>query len=217
MRVAISSQSCQKRKLCTSTLQGIIIIIIFNYALQPSSLIVRSGLDVPTFATRHLHTSPRESTQWWKMELWARNVRKFCLNANFHVTFRDLLHVVKLRHGTDGFTSPLKEGVLRIFRPKNPTALAGCKPTNLGTKGQHTTSRPPKPLTLQGIWMTTEWDGLLVNYSRFPGKWDHRRMRDLHHSAPNEQNHKVQTPEWGGFAIFVQTNTELWNFWLVWF
>ena len=33
----------------------------------------------------------------------------------FHVTFRDLLHAVNLRYGTDGFTSPLKEGVLRIF------------------------------------------------------------------------------------------------------
>jgi hypothetical protein len=39
----------------------------------------------------------------------------FCLNAEFHVTFRDLLHSVKLRHGTDGFTSPPKEGVLMIF------------------------------------------------------------------------------------------------------
>ena len=29
--------------------------------------------------------------------------------------FKDLLHAVKLRHGTNGFTSPPKEGVLRIF------------------------------------------------------------------------------------------------------
>jgi hypothetical protein len=28
----------------------------------------------------------------------------------------DLLHAAKLRHGTDGFTSPPKEGMLRIFR-----------------------------------------------------------------------------------------------------
>jgi hypothetical protein len=34
-----------------------------------------------------------------------------------------------------------------IFRPKNPTASAGREPVNLGTKGQHATSRPPKPLT----------------------------------------------------------------------
>ena len=54
--------------------------------------------------------SPRESTQRRKVELWARNVRKFCLNADLHVTFRDLLQAVKLRHGTDGSTSPLKEG-----------------------------------------------------------------------------------------------------------
>jgi hypothetical protein len=61
--------------------------------------------------------SPRESTQRRKVELWAKNVREFCLNAEFHVTFRDLSHAVKLlRHGTDGFTSP-PEGrrVLRIF------------------------------------------------------------------------------------------------------
>jgi len=29
--------------------------------------------------------------------------------------FRDLLHAANLWHGTDGFTSPPKEGVLRIF------------------------------------------------------------------------------------------------------
>jgi len=44
-------------------------------------------------------------------------VREFCLNADFHVTFRDLPDAVQLRHGTDSFTSPLKEGVLRIFSP----------------------------------------------------------------------------------------------------
>ena len=78
---------------------------------------MRSGLGVPIFATRRLHASPRESTQRRKVELWAKNVRKFCLNADFHVTFGDLLHAVKLRHGTDGFTSPPMEGALRIFSP----------------------------------------------------------------------------------------------------
>ena len=69
---------------------------------------------------------------------------KFCLNFDFHVTFTDFLHAVKLRHGGDGFASPPKEGLLRnFFRPKNPTASAGCEPANMGTKGQHATSRPP--------------------------------------------------------------------------
>ena len=30
---------------------------------------------------------------------------------------------------------------------KNPRASVGFEPANLGTKGQHATSRPPKPLT----------------------------------------------------------------------
>ena len=73
---------------------------------------------------------------------------EFCLKMpDFHVTFRDILHAVNLRHGTNSFTSFPKEGVLRIFFAlKNPTASARFEPTNLGTKGQHATSRPPKPL-----------------------------------------------------------------------
>ena len=38
-----------------------------------------------------------------------------------------------------------------FFRPKNPTASAGFEPANLGTKGQHATSRPPKPINV--IWL----------------------------------------------------------------
>ena len=42
---------------------------------------------------RH-QASPRvsscEGTQRWKVELWARNVRVFCLNAECHVTLTDL-------------------------------------------------------------------------------------------------------------------------------
>jgi len=61
--------------------------------------------------------------------------------------FRDLLHAADLRHGTDGFSSPPKEGVLRIyFALRNPRASAGFEPVNLGTKGQHATPRPQKSL-----------------------------------------------------------------------
>ena len=41
---------------------------------------------------------------------------EFCLKMpDFHVTFRELLHAVNLRHETNGFTSLPKEGVLKIF------------------------------------------------------------------------------------------------------
>jgi len=113
-------------------------MIIFNYALQPFKAYCAIWVRRSNF--RHQASprmSPRESTQRRKVELWARNTPEFCINSEFHVTLRELLHAVKLRHGTDGFTSPPKEGVLRIFHPKN---------LNLCTKGQHAACRPPKPL-----------------------------------------------------------------------
>jgi hypothetical protein len=42
-----------------------------------------------------------------------------------------------LRHGTDCFTSLPKEGVLRIFRPKNPSSSAGFEPANLTYFDKH--------------------------------------------------------------------------------
>ena len=36
-----------------------------------------------------------------------------------------------------------------FFALKNPTASAGFEPANLGTKGQHATSRPPKQLDMK--------------------------------------------------------------------
>jgi len=129
------------------TCHDTLFMFIFNYALQPFlRLIVRSGLDVPTFATGRLHTCHHtKAPSGGRWNCGREMSGKFCLNADFHVTFRDLSNAVKLRHGTDGFTSPPKEGVLmNFFHPKNPTASAGCEPANLGS--QHATSRPPKPL-----------------------------------------------------------------------
>jgi hypothetical protein len=57
--------------------------------------------------------------------------------------FRNLLHAANLWHGTDGFTSPPKEG-WEFFTLKNPMASAGFEPANLGTKCQHAGPRPSK-------------------------------------------------------------------------
>jgi hypothetical protein len=96
----------------------LVFMFILNYALQPFKVYCAIWVRRSNYyhqASPHL--SPHQSTQWRKVELWARNVQQFCLNADWHVTFRDLLHDVKLWHGTDGFTSPPKEGVPRIFLP----------------------------------------------------------------------------------------------------
>jgi hypothetical protein len=79
-------------------------------------LAVRGGakpydfLDVPTFTTGRLLVAKSGT-------MWARNGRRILPEMSDQVAFRDLLHAVKLRHGTDGFTSAPKEGVLRIFSP----------------------------------------------------------------------------------------------------
>ena len=103
-------------------------------------------LDVPTFAAKCLYV--RNDARDPSSERWNCG-RESCpvILPKFRLPrkFRDLLHAANLRHGTDGFTSPPKEGVLRIFfRPKNPTASVGFEPANLGTNGQHATPRPPK-------------------------------------------------------------------------
>ena len=106
-------------------------------------------LNVPTFAARCLYVrndARDPSSERWNCgrEICPVILPKFLLLRKF----RDLLHAANVRHGTNGFTSPPKEGVLRIFRLRNPTNLAGFEPANLGTKGQHATPRPPKMINL---------------------------------------------------------------------
>ena len=72
------------------------------------------------FSRSYLHrqVSPPETLVVKGWITWARNGRWILPEMpDFHVTFRDLLHAVNLRHGTNGFTSLPKEGVLRIFSP----------------------------------------------------------------------------------------------------
>jgi hypothetical protein len=64
---------------------------------------------VPPRPPRH------ERSQRRKVELWARMLSSNFAEMTTSTPFGDLLHAANLRHGTDDFTSPLKEGVLRIF------------------------------------------------------------------------------------------------------
>ena len=74
-------------------------------------------LDVSTF---HHQVPPRppwcERSQWRKWELWVRMLSGNFAEMMTSTPFRDLLHAANLQ-GTDGFTSPPKEGVLGIFLP----------------------------------------------------------------------------------------------------
>ena len=71
-------------------------------------------LNVPTFSGRCLHVQRRERPLAAEGgTLRGREISRIRLPRNS----RDFLHAANLRHGTDGFTSPPKEGVLRIFSP----------------------------------------------------------------------------------------------------
>ena len=74
-------------------------------------------LDVPTFSARCLHVQRRERPLAAEggtlrgREMFRHISSRIRLPRNS----RDLSHAANLRHGTDGFTSPPKEGVLKIF------------------------------------------------------------------------------------------------------
>jgi len=76
-------------------------------------------LDVPIFAAmclRVLSNARDPSSERWNCGQERCPVvilPKFRLPCKV----RDLLHAANLQHGTDGFTSPPKEGVMRIFSP----------------------------------------------------------------------------------------------------
>ena len=76
-------------------------------------------LDVPTFSARCLHVQRRErplATEGGTLR-GREMFRKISSRIRLPCNSRYLLHAANLRHGTDGFTSPPKEGVLRIFSP----------------------------------------------------------------------------------------------------
>ena len=76
-------------------------------------------LEVPTFSARCLHVQRRERplTEGGGTLRGREMFRQILSRIRLPRNSRDLLHAANLRHGTDGFPSPPKEGVLRIFSP----------------------------------------------------------------------------------------------------
>jgi len=106
-------------------------------------------LDVPTFPARCLHVQRRERPlaaegetlrgremfrQIWPRIRLPRNSRAFTCRKS--ATWDRRLYFPSEGRRAEDF-----------FALKNPTVSAGFEPANLGTKGQHATSRPPKPIS----------------------------------------------------------------------
>ena len=56
----------------------------------------------------------------------------FAESGDFRVTFSFFLQAVILRHGTDGFTSPPKEGAQRTFSPEKSNGFGRVWTRELG-------------------------------------------------------------------------------------
>jgi hypothetical protein len=68
----------------------------------------------------------------------AINVRNFAYKYLFSYLCGSVTCRKILRHGTNSFTSPLKEVVLRIcVALKNPSSSAGFEPSKRGSSGKH--------------------------------------------------------------------------------
>jgi hypothetical protein len=93
--IAIPIKSCngthqepQYFALAMTVPLNILLLLFSTYALQPYAY---CAIGVRRSNFRHQASpcmSPRESTQRRKVELWARNVREFCLNADLNFTCR---------------------------------------------------------------------------------------------------------------------------------
>jgi hypothetical protein len=66
------------------------------------------------------------------MELGEKSPVNLACDSNFHINCRVLLRATKLRHGTDGFTSPLKEGMLWISSPEKSNGFGRVQIRDLG-------------------------------------------------------------------------------------
>jgi hypothetical protein len=62
-------------------------------------------------------------------EKWPVN---FAYDFDFHINHRDFLHAANLLHGTGGFTSPPKEGMLWIFSPEKSDSFGRDRTCNHG-------------------------------------------------------------------------------------
>jgi hypothetical protein len=104
---------------------------------------------------RAFQLSPQEAPSVWsdasesssgRWKYGREMAEKFCRKWRLPRHFWVLLHAVKHDMEQTALFPLRRKACWGFFRPKNPTASAGFEPANLGTKGQHATSRPPKPL-----------------------------------------------------------------------
>ena len=106
--------------------------------------------NVPTFATSRLREilAVKGGTTWARNGQWIlpENTR-LPRNIQGSFTCRKSTWDRRLCFPSEGRRAE------DFFALKNPTASVGFEPANLGTKGQHATSRPQRPIKPSGYYM----------------------------------------------------------------
>ena len=118
--------------------------------MPPDALQPKAYVQTLVFSRSYLHSqvSQPEILVVTGGTTWARNGRwTLPENARLPCNIQGSFTRRKSTTWDKRFYFPSEERRAEDFSAlKNPTASAGFEPANLGTKGQHATSRPPKPL-----------------------------------------------------------------------
>ena len=118
--------------------------------IPPDALQPKAYLQTLVFSRSYLHrqVSPPETLVVKGGTTWARNGRWILLqNARLPRNIQGSFTCRKSTTWDKRLYFPSEgRSAEDFFALKNPTASAGFEPANLGTKGQHATSRPLKPL-----------------------------------------------------------------------
>jgi hypothetical protein len=96
---------------------------------------------------------------------WIHRTQYICTTLQGSLKYRKII-----RHGADGFTSPLKEGVLRIFIAlKNPSLSAGFEPANRESNSKH--AMKPSRVTQLTLHQVGEIEKIQQQRQSTTNKW----------------------------------------------
>jgi len=135
------------------------------------------------------------------VELLARNFREFCRKWLLPGHFWVLLHAVNLQHRTDGFTSPPKEGALRIFSPEKSDGFGRTWTRELGYQRPARSpldhrSRPVNALVLVIAGATLKFDFSFTEFIVIFVGLSHSRLRKTAHFRNILMNENVMHMLW---------------------